>query len=647
MTEIGEERVSRLWKLYEDGIAYQEQIGLRESVKQNVDFYEGRQWKAPQKDVYFPRPQANIVKKIVRNKRANILGTPVALNYESADNSDAANVFNDMARFVGKEMNLEMLDTRALLDGAVKGTYIYHFFWDNEARGVYGRIEGGVRGEIIDVTNLFVANPNEPDIQRQEWIMIASRVQVSAARAMADHTAFKELITADEKSASYSQDTEQNSVEYCTVLTRYFRKNGEVYFEKAVKGTMLHEPLPINPFLVRTDGISEDEANEGTPDIVSDDALDGNTATAWIYPIALGVWDERDGVIYGESEVSAIVPNQKIINFTLSMYALLVQNAGTGKYIVLPEALKGQLISNKPGQVLIDHTKTGNGIRRLQEPPPDNSSLVFADKLIDMTQAITGASEVLNGELPTNMSGIAIVSLQQQAQKPIIEMQRRFWRVREDIGRIFEQFFKLYYDRKEYTYEERREGDENITQKAVFEADRYRATSLSCAVQAGAGSMYSETMAIAMLDNLFAKGAITAKDYVARYPKTANPDRAELIKVLEEQEQSQLQQLMEQIQQLQLQISEQAQYIQSKQAIFESCDSLLRENETLKTQLLAMHNRFNALTAEYTEKINIANAYLMENQIIKGGGENSGMPEMRTVAQAGESGSGQAEIQMQ
>lgn len=641
MTEIGEERVSRLWRLYEDGIAYQDRIGLRESVKLNVDFYEGRQWKATQKDVYLPRPQANIVKKIVRNKRANILGTPVALNYESADDSNAASVFNDMARYIAKEMKLEMLDARALLDGAVKGTYIYHFFWDAEARGVYGRIEGGVRGETIDVTNLFVANPNEPDIQRQEWVMIASRAQVSAARAMADNTAFTELITADDSGTAYSQDLEQNSVEYCTVLTRYFRKNGEVYFEKAVKGTMLHAPRPINPFLVRTAELGEDEANEGAPDILNDDALDGNTATAWMYPIAVGVWDERDGVIYGESEVSAIVPNQKIINFSLSMYALLVQNAGTGKYIVLPGALKGQLISNKPGQVLTDHTNTGNGIRRMQEPAPDSSSLVFADKLIDMTQAITGASEVLNGELPTNMSGIAIVSLQQQAQKPIIEMQRRFWRVREDIGRIFEQFFKLYYDRKEYTYEDRRDGERNITQKAVFEADRYRGMSLSCSVQAGAGSMYSETMSIAMLDNLFAKGAITAKDYVARYPKTANPDRAELIKVLEEQEQGQLRQLTEQIQQLQQQIEEQARYIESKQAVFESCDNLIRENERLKAQLLAMHNAFDALRAEFAQKINIANAALAETQINKGGG-GYGMPDMRTVAEAGALGGGQA-----
>lgn len=62
--------------------------------------------------------------------------------------------------------------------------------------------------------------------------------------------------------------------------------------------------------------------------------------------------------------MEGIIPNQKIINLMSSMHALAAQNTAWGKYIVSEGALRGQVITNIPGQVLIDYSPgnvAGNG----------------------------------------------------------------------------------------------------------------------------------------------------------------------------------------------------------------------------------------------------------------------------------------------
>ena len=96
-----EEKVCEMWSQYIDGVAYQEQIDLAKTCKENIDFYEGRQWSRKRK-LDIPTPVANVIKMIVRSKVSGVLASPVSLAYESSDNSDAAVEFTNFARYIGK-----------------------------------------------------------------------------------------------------------------------------------------------------------------------------------------------------------------------------------------------------------------------------------------------------------------------------------------------------------------------------------------------------------------------------------------------------------------------------------------------------------------------------------------------------------------
>lgn len=622
---MSDERVVEMWSQYVSGVDYQTKINLDKTCMENIDFFEGRQW-AKNRKIDIPTPIMNVIKMIVRSKVAGVLASPVALTYESSDNSDAGSVFTDFARYISKELKQDDLDYQAILDGAIKGTYITHYYWDSQARGLDGTVGGGLRGEIIDPLNIVFANPTDKDEQSQEWIIIAKRMKVSEAKDIAEDNVDLTLITSDDKEQSYSEDTEQEDIEYCTVLTKYFRVNDEVYFEKAVKGTGIQAARSLTPKIESVESV----------DSTSDNVQEESQYSAYYYPINVGVWDERNESIFGISEVEGLLPNQKIINFTLGLHVLLVQQSGAGKYVVHPNALENQKITNAPGQVLTDFSPMGNGIKRLPEPPISGAIIQLCDKIIEMTRSMSGATEVASGEVGNNMSGQAIALLQQQANKPIQEMQRRYQRMCEKRGKIFEQFFKLYYDHKQYTYE-----GKDKTETADFEGEKYRDTSLSCVVSAGPGTQFSEVAEIAMLDTLLAKQMIDAKTYISLYPANSCPNKAQLLKAIEDQESSQISNMTSEYEKLEQTLQQTNAAVESKAKLFEQIDKVMAENSRLKATLLERQSQYDTNIAEVIE---MTNQYKQIFDRI-GGGEN-GVSEMRTIPQTRESGEGQATYEM-
>ena len=101
-------QVSALWKMYEDARAYQDTIGLSSDVPMWVRFYEGDQWpRATKNTQHLPRPVVNMTKMVCRNKKANILSTPVKLVYETDDGSNAGKKFTEFTAFIEKEMQMK------------------------------------------------------------------------------------------------------------------------------------------------------------------------------------------------------------------------------------------------------------------------------------------------------------------------------------------------------------------------------------------------------------------------------------------------------------------------------------------------------------------------------------------------------------
>lgn len=632
MDNTTERETTTLWEDYQNGLTYQQNSGLAKNLPTFVNFYEGKQWAAPTKNTKnLPRPVVNIVKMICRSKKSAILSTPVKIIYKAENESADVEKFNNFAAYIQKEIGQEALDKKAIDDGVKKGSYFYHYYWDSEAKGKDGSQPGGVRCEIIDPLSIFFSNPTELDEQKQKWILIASREDIKSVRAKCDKGVDPDTIVADESNSKYGT-IEQEGNELCTVLTRYFRQNGEVYWEKATRTTIINKPTPLAPdiqAISKEYGFEEDAPNNSLPDNHETQPLTTDNTKAYLYPIVVGNYEIREKSIYGLGEVEGIIPNQKSINFNLAMSLLNAQEIAWGKYIVDPNALKGQVINNEPGQVLIDYSQTGNGIRKMTEQVIQSQPLQLVDTLTQLTRVVTGASEVMTGEtLGAGMSGAAIAQLQSQAQQPIEDLKDTFWLVKEKQGKVLAQFFKLYYKEKEFTYESVEPKVNNLGQPIlddfgqpqeeeveltdIFNSADYQGVDFEVVVEATAGTKSSAAGDINALDVLLAKGLISMKTYLKAYPKDALSNKTEILKGIEEDEKSQVAQLTQRLKQAEEQLAQSTQIIQQQKETVDKVVAVIQENNKLKSLVANMYTEAKTKIEQSNAQINLGNQKIME-----------------------------------
>lgn len=541
-----EDLAKKFWNDWQNGLEYQKKLRLKETCEQCVDFFEGRQWpQATERTKNMPRPVINIIKFIVNGKKANILSSKISiiykpLVYNAEDNTMAiqgASSFTNFAKHINKEIKQEDLDNQAIADGLKKGTYIYHYFWDTEKKTGMAKFAGGLNGQIIDCLSIVFANPKQKDEQKQKWIIIQSRENVETLKKIAKKNGITsteiELITPDDDSEKNYDNEEQSGEEYATVLTRYFRKNGEVYYTKSTKNMIIQEETPLTPDAskIKLEISDAGKTSEDEEQIDQDKPIIEQFKMTF-YPIVVDAYEEREKSIYGIGEVEPLIATQKSINFNYAMMQMASQNMGFPKVIEHPLALRGKQITNTPGEVLTDYSPGFNGIRYLDPPAFSNTPLTVADKLLEMTRTVTGATEVANGEvLGKNMSGSAIVALQTQAKVPIEDMQRRFWRTHEKIARIWEQFFKAYY-RFDVPYVVENEGGQKVN---TFNGAQYQGIDFETTIDVGPGSAYSESLSINLLEQALQRGDITFDDYIELYPETAMPFKAQLKEIRKKQ----------------------------------------------------------------------------------------------------------------
>ena len=501
-----------IWERYEDGIEYQNSIGLRRLIPEYIRFYEGKQWpEATRNTKNLPRPVINIVKMICRNKKSAILSTPVRILYKSRDkrvDTDTLNAFSDT---VLKELDQDAIDKNAIDDATRKGSYFYHYYWDANDDISSPMNEGTLRCELIDPLNIFFENPCQLDEQKQRWIIISTREKVEDVIKNAEEGVDKTEIVPDE-----AEGSTDNKRGMCTVLTMYYKKNGEVFCVRSVKNTVIKGEFSLSPdksLVYEALGVTKKPER--------------SKKIATLYPIVCGYYEKRDRCIYGLSEVEGLIPNQKAINFNIAMSLLNAQEVAWGKYIALPGALKGQTITNAPGQVLTDYTGTGNGIKKLQESYMQSYPVDLVKTITDLTRSVTGTSEFMTGELSgAGLSGTAIARLQSQALLPIEDLRATFMSVKRKQGRVLAQFYKLYFSERVFTFVPENK-DEAVTKR--FTPSAYDGKELEVVVETVLGANASVAGDISVLDTLLKNGKISLEAYVNAYPDSALTDKRKLL----------------------------------------------------------------------------------------------------------------------
>lgn len=655
LTAEEQELTTQIYSEARKGKDYLSSLGLTKIIPVCNDFYEGRQWSDKiSKDVrHIPRITINVCNKICNSKITNILAKTYKIRFRTDKEDISTEKFNSFIEFNLNNMHQDRLDYEAVKSGIVKGTYVIHYYWDSKAIGQYGNYTGAIKGEVIDPLKVYFADPTEKDVQKQEYIIIEHRESVKSVRDACDDEKKRKLILPDtEVENHYMINSESYDNDLVTVYTKYFRIDDEVYFQNATKTVVLNDnPKAWNPRVaykkLKEDSLAKRESIEldgkSKNEILADgkrisfpnsEKLKGSSKKKCIfYPIVVGSFREREGSIYGISEIEGIKEVQKAINY-LNTYAVMsAQKQGIPKMVVKKDALKGQVPDNSIDQYLIDYTPagSGDGIKYLQVTPFTEGALQLAPTLMEMTKEITNSNEVLTSDMVSKeLSGVAISLLTDNSDRSIDTDRQKYWDNLKNVARILEQFQKHYYlNKTSFSYQisdklkdELQKADEEEFIRATknglpyaprkfnnilvdeYSSEEFKDTDFSLIVEVGQGTRFNEAQTMYMLNNLLTTGLIDQKLYIKLYPASGMPNKGEMLEEIEKREAEEIMQLRQQVEELTTQLQEVSNYA--------------KQLETTNKQLLGdinnNQNRMKAMQNEYANKINQAREFILKQQ---------------------------------
>ncbi len=410
-----------IWGLYEKGRNYHRRTGIYTDTDRNYQFYNGDQWEGA-KLGEVERVQKNFIRPIVRYKRAVIHDNLYAINYSSQNHESQqfirladryCKMLNSYANKVWEKDQMDKKLRAVTKDAAINSEGIIYVTYDEE--------KGLPVNEVVDKSDIYYGNENDPDIQAQPYILIRKRMSVSNAMDFAlAHGASEadlEYIIGDNDNFDEAGEAAKEELDDAvTIVYKLYRKNGTVHYSIATRYI----------------------------EIVNDADI-GLT----LYPVAHMVWEDKKGSARGEGEVKYLIPNQIEVNKTEIRRVLTVKYQAHPHRVVDVSKIANPQDLNRVGATIntngqpVDDVLKAVGVIQPAMMSPDVVKL--QEDLIQMTRELAGAGETATGQVnPEDASGRAILAVQQASQAPMTEQREGCKYFIEDIGRIWLEYIVTY-----------------------------------------------------------------------------------------------------------------------------------------------------------------------------------------------------------
>ena len=515
---------SQINEQYKQGLQYHKTMQFTDNWPEYERFKASDQWPAATEATRnLPRPVFNIIDYIENHKVASVMNENIKMNFtaqelpqQPGENGidpndplqkavEGAEKFSKNADVTWEDLKQDEINEEVLESASNLGTGIAHYYMDNDVvTGIQTKAIGAMRGEALDPMNVFFGNPQNKDVQKQPYIIISSRemVQTVKEEAKKNHVPKEqiELIAGDKETKDEGYDAAQHELkegDKCTILIRYTKKDGYIYLEKCTITGVTYAP-------------------------------EVNTRRK-LYPVAVMRWKNRKKCIYGIGDTEGLIPNQKGINMLLAMMLLSAQNTAFPKIIAKFGALK-QTITNQIGEILTDMIPNNtDNIKFMQPGNFSGETFGLVDKFIDLTKQMSAAQDAATGDIDTsNNTAAGIAMLQKAAGVPLESIKKRFYRFCEDVGLIWEEFYKVNYDLPRPV----RFKDENGKEYPdVFQGSEYSDIGMSLKIDVGPSTQYSEALVMESLNMFYEKQEMTTEEYLELAPKNVVPFKDRFLKM--------------------------------------------------------------------------------------------------------------------
>lgn len=509
-----------VWKLYDTGRGFNEQISLESCVKVNENFFVGKQWEGVQSNG-LPTPAINVIKRTVSFIVATITTDNIRVNATPLSSTPDTDALVEPARIVNEEFEsiMERNSIPAMLrrftrDAAVRGDGCTFTYFDPDAETGQDA-KGAIVTEIVENTRVHFGNQNSPDVQSQPYILVTKRALCDEERIEARDNDCEnwEAIRADEDEVDVdAAKRTENKVTDLLLLWRD-RKTREIWAYRCCRGVTVKKPWSL--------GIK-------------------------LYPITWLNWDYVQDCYHGQAMVTGLIPNQITIN---KLWAMSTQSLMTTAFPkVVYDKNRIPRWDNRVGAAIGILGGDVNSVARNMDPATiDPQVSQFIKLAVEQTEQSMGATSVALGDTrPDNTS--AIIALQRAAATPSELTKQNLYRSIEDLFRIYIEFMAENYGKRKVdmpTPKPVADAMEFIGQETPpeipmeFDFSILKNLPMSMKLDCGASSYYSEIAAIQTLDNLLKLNKITILQYLERIPDGYIPERRKLITELQNDQKKQ------------------------------------------------------------------------------------------------------------
>lgn len=515
------------WNKYENGKSYNRRLkpSYYDNVTINWDFYNGNQYPGLD-DVDLPKPVFNIINRLVSYFVAALTSTKVTANieplaYRDDDfqfemEQDAANIATaEIDNLFGKfRMQQKIRDS--LIDGSVGGDYCAHYMFNPNAEaygGAFENVQGEIEMELVDGSNVYFGNANNPRVDIQPYIIIAGRDLVESLKKEAaeyknaDATIINDQDTAEQVGQGGEIEVEgEDGTNKATYIIIYKRgKNGNIFVSKSVQSTYIYKDIDT--------GLKR-------------------------YPVAWANWEKQKNQYHGKALVTGLIPNQIYINKMFAMLMYFLMNNAFPKPVY--DADKIASWTTDLGVALPVHgLQPGDSVRNaagyLEFGQSSNQVTQTIDLAMQYTKEMAGATDAALGEIrPDNAT--AVIAVQRQSSIPLENPKANLYEWVYDSVMILLDMMGAKYGYRPIVMEV-----EGQKQYVPFDFSTFGKLNLNVNVEVGSGSYWSEIASQTTLDNLLTAERIDFMQFLERVPEGYIPDKDGLIQELKAKQEAEQQ----------------------------------------------------------------------------------------------------------
>jgi hypothetical protein len=519
------ENKTKDWQLYEAGKKYNNSLkpSYYDTVDANLAFFEGDQWRNLEAE-NMPKPVFNIIKRVGTFFVSSLTTSKTKLHFEPLLNTSMgdeqeltpSDFANAMVSNLFEKFKMDFRIKDALFDGVKTGDYAAHFFFDT-SKQPYGyqssEHEGEIEMELVDGSNVFFGNANNPRVDVQPYIIISGRDMVQNLR---------------EEAKQHQQGQEVDAIQSDKDYNEQSGDSGKIEVEADIEGDQYGKALYIIVYRKdkQTGTIKASKSVENA--YIYKDVDTGLSH----YPIAWGNWEKQKNQYHGRALCTGLLPNQIFINrmFAMVMYHLMMTAFPKAVYNsdIIPQW--DNAIGSAVGVSGFDPNMNVKNIAGYLEPGNMSNQIIQTIELaMQYTKETLGISDAALGSIdPKNTS--AIIAVQKSSAIPLENPKANLYEWIEDIGQILLDMMGTYYGQRPVVMD-----IEGQKQEVMYNFTTFKNTWLNVRADVGEASYWSEIASLSTLDRLLEMEKIEFVDYLERVGEEYIPQKEELITKIKQQ----------------------------------------------------------------------------------------------------------------